>query len=63
MNKTNAHNQNFIRFLQGLLHLTLFDVMNRAPSDEVLYFQGFPITCQAIGSARDIWVPPAGQII
>jgi hypothetical protein len=60
MNKTKTHKQNFVSFLQGLLHLTLFDVMHRAPSDEVLYFQGFPVTCQATGLARDISAPPAG---
>jgi len=58
MNKTKIHKQNFVSFLLGLLHLALFDVMHSAPSDEVLYFQGFPITCQATGSAQDIWAPP-----
>ena len=60
MNKTKTHKQNFVCFLQGLLHLALFDVMHRAPSDEVSYCQGFPVTCQATGLARDIWAPLAG---
>ena len=58
MKKTKTHKQNYVIFLQGLFHLTLFDVMHRAPSDEVPYFQGFVVTCQATGSARDIWAPP-----
>jgi len=58
--QTKQNKQNYVSFLQGLLHLTLFDVMHRAPSDQVSYFQGFPVTCQATGSARDIWAPLAG---
>ena len=60
INKTKTDKQNYVSFLQGLLHLTLFEVMHRAPTDEVSYFQGFPVTCQIPGSARDILAPPAG---
>ena len=41
--------------------LILFEVMRRAPKDEVLHFKAFPLHTKQV-SGRDILAPPAGKI-